>query len=123
MTRCGVLIALAPFASMGVSAFCRPPRQIVVEVSTALAVQSLGVVVANAASMNHVFRSGHFSFYGSTLGGVAIAEAVPTDDHVKEGVVVLLRHLLSGVQQVVTQFVELNKLYSEVSDFQHVLYS
>ncbi|PWA30226.1 hypothetical protein CCH79_00014909 [Gambusia affinis] len=66
-------------------------------------------------------RSGHepthesalFSVDGRALGGVAVAEAVPSDDHVKERVVVLLRHFLSEIHQVVTQRVELDELYSE----------
>ena len=55
-----------------------------------------------------------------TLGGVAIAEAVATDDHVVESVVVLLGDLITGVQQVVTQCVQLGELHSYVCYLQHV---
>lgn len=55
-----------------------------------------------------------------TLGGVPIAEAISPDDHVIEGVVVLILHLVAGVEQVVTQSVELHELCPEVRDLQHV---
>lgn len=57
---------------------------------------------------------------GLALGGMAIAEAVATDDHVVEGVVVLLSHLVTGIEQVVAQRVEFGEVYPQVCDLQHV---
>lgn len=51
---------------------------------------------------------------------MAIAEAVAADDHVVEGVVVLLGDLLAVVEQVVAQRVKLEELDAEVGDLQHV---
>jgi hypothetical protein len=55
-----------------------------------------------------------------TLGGMSVAEAVAADDHVEEGIVVFLCDLVSRVQQIVTQCVELTELDTQVSDLQHV---
>lgn len=71
-------------------------------------------------STYHAFNSSRSSFDRGALGGVAVAEAVSTDNHVIEGVVVLLLHLITGVEQVVAQRVELDELHPEVSDLQHV---
>lgn len=70
--------------------------------------------------MYHALSSSGGFIDGGALGGVAVAEAVPADDHVIEGVVVLLRHLVTGVEQVVAQRVELDELHPDVSDLQHV---
>lgn len=68
----------------------------------------------------HALGSGGGSIDRGALGGVAVAEAVAADDHVVEGVVVLLRHLVARVEQVVAQRVELDELHPEVGDLQHV---
>lgn len=70
--------------------------------------------------MYHALGSSRCSIDRGALGGVAVAEAVAADDHVVEGVVVLLRHLVAGVEQVVAQRVELDEIHPEVSDLQHV---
>lgn len=70
--------------------------------------------------MYHALGSGGGSIDRGALGGVAVAEAVAADDHVVEGVVVLLRHLVARVEQVVAQRVELDELHPEVGDLQHV---
>lgn len=68
----------------------------------------------------HSLISSRLSVDRRTLGGVTVAEAVSADNHVVDGVVVLLRHLLAGVQQVVSQRVQLYELHPEVRDLQHV---
>lgn len=70
--------------------------------------------------MYHALSSYRGSIDWGALRGVTVAEAVSTDNHVVEGVVVLLRHLIAGVEQVVAQSVEFDELHPEVSDFQHV---
>lgn len=57
---------------------------------------------------------------GGTLGGVAIAEAVAADDQLVHGVVVLLLDLHAGVQQVISQSVQLGEVHAQVSDLQLV---
>ena len=69
---------------------------------------------------HHALGSYRGPVHGGALGGVAVAEAVAADDHVVEGVVVLLRHLVAGVEQVVAQRVELDELHPQVGDLQHV---
>lgn len=49
---------------------------------------------------------------------MAIAEAVAADDQLVHGVVVLLLDLHAGVQQVVTQGVQLGEVHTQVSDLQ-----
>lgn len=71
-------------------------------------------------STHHPLGSGRCSVDGRALRGVAVAEAVATDDHVVQGVVVLLCHLLAGVEQIVAQRVELRERDLEVRDLQHV---
>lgn len=68
----------------------------------------------------HALSSSRRSIHRGALGGVAVTEAVAADDHVVEGVVVLLRHLVTGVEQVVAQRVELDELRADVCDLQHV---
>lgn len=70
--------------------------------------------------MYHALGSGRRSIDGGALGGVAVAEAVAADDHVVQGVVVFLPNLVAVVEQVVAQRVELEELYPEVGDLQHV---
>ena len=68
----------------------------------------------------HALFSRRWLIDGLALGGVAIAEAVATDDHVIDGVVVFLCHLVAGIEQVVAQRVELGEVYPQVCDLQQV---
>lgn len=70
--------------------------------------------------MYHALFCRRWLIDGLALGGMAIAEAVATDDHVVEGVVVLLSHLITGIEEVVAQRVELGEVYPQVCDLQHV---
>lgn len=73
-----------------------------------------------ACVLYHALSSSWLSIDWGTLRGVAVAEAVAAYDHVVEGVVVLLCHLIAGVEQVVTQRVKLSELHPQVCDLQHV---
>lgn len=70
--------------------------------------------------MYHPLSSTRLSVHGGALRGVTIAEAVSSDHHVVESVVVLLCHLVTGVQQIIAQRVEFDELHSQVCDLQHV---
>jgi len=50
----GVVVAVASFAGVGLATDGRPPRQVVVEIFTLLAIEALGVVGALAAAVDHV---------------------------------------------------------------------
>lgn len=117
-----MVVTLAHLAGIGVVSLCRPPGQVVVEVLTVVTVQTLCVVVTHTVTMDHALCAYMYPIDRGTLGGMSVAEAVAADDHVEEGVIVFLCDLVSGVQQVVTQCVELTKLDTQVSDLQHVLY-
>lgn len=54
------------------------------------------------------------------FGGMSITEAVSSDHHVIDGVVILLLDLHSRVQQVVSKRVQFGKLNTQVGDLQQV---
>lgn len=51
---------------------------------------------------------------------MSVAEAVSSDHHVVDGVVILLLDLHSRVQQVVSERVQSGELDPQVGDLQHV---
>ena len=53
-------------------------------------------------------------------GGMTVARAGPADDHVVDGVVILLVDLRSGVQQVVAQSVQLREVDAQVGHTQQL---
>lgn len=117
-----------------------------VKVLTLFTVQTFGVVVAHAVTVDlntgetrqygyilnnsrilsraprtHHALAGHTRpLNGGTLRGMSVAETVSSHHHVVDGVVILLLDLHSGVQEVVSEGVELCELYSEVGDLQQV---
>lgn len=60
------------------------------------------------------------SLDGGTLGGVSVAEAVPPDHHVVDGVIIFLFNLYTRVQEVVSERVQFGELDPQVGDLQHV---
>lgn len=67
----------------------------------------------------NIYHSFHFliqALHGRTLTGVSIAEAVPTDHHVVDGIVVLLSDLHPGVQEIISQRVQLHEFDSQICD-------
>lgn len=60
------------------------------------------------------------SLDGGTFWGVSVAEAVSSDHHVIDGVVVLLFDLYARVQQVVAKRVKFGELNPQVGDLQQV---
>lgn len=55
-----------------------------------------------------------------TLGSMPIAEAIPSDHHVVDGVIVLLFDLHTGIQQVISKRVQFGELHPQVGDLQQV---
>lgn len=55
-----------------------------------------------------------------TLRGMSIAEAVPTDNKLIEGIIVFLPDLPPRVKQVVSQCVKPSQVHTEVGDLQQV---
>lgn len=55
-----------------------------------------------------------------TLGSMPIAEAIPSDHHVIDGVIVLLFDLHTGIQQVISERMQFGELHPQVGDLQHV---
>lgn len=51
---------------------------------------------------------------------MSVAEAVSSDHHVVDGVVILLFDLYTRVQQVVSERVQFGELHPQVGDLQHV---
>lgn len=60
------------------------------------------------------------SLNGGTLRGVSVAEAVPADHHVIDGVIIFLLDLYARVQKVVSKRVQFGELDPQVGDLQHV---
>lgn len=60
------------------------------------------------------------SLDGGTLRGVSVAEAVPPDHHVVDGVIIFLFNLYARVQEVVAERVQFGELDPQVGDLQHV---
>ena len=74
-----------------------------------------------AQIMTHHALSGQpGSLDGGALRGVSIAEAVSSDHHVVDGIVILLFDLHTRVQQVVSECMKFGELHPQVGDFQHV---
>lgn len=67
----------------------------------------------------NIYHSFHLllqALHGCTLTGVPVAEAVPAHHHVVDGVVVLLSDLHPGVQEVISQRVQLHKFDPQICD-------
>lgn len=117
VTRAGMFVAVTLFAGVTVPTFGRSPRQIVVEIHAQLTVQAFSVVSAHAVPMNHSFHFFVESIHGGTFTGMTIAEAVPSNHHIINSVIVLLSDFHSGVQKVISQGVQFHELDSQVGDF------
>ena len=77
------------FAGVGLLPNRRLPGQIVIEIHTSLAVESLRVVNALAAAVHHL-RHGIHAGQGQAARRVAVARAPAGHHHLVDGVVVLL---------------------------------
>lgn len=67
----------------------------------------------------NIYHSFHFlinAIHWRTLAGVSVAEAVPTNHHVVDGIVVLLSDLHPRVQEIISQCVKLDELDSQICD-------
>lgn len=67
----------------------------------------------------NIYHSFHFliqALHRRTLTGVSVAEAVPTNHHVVDGIIVLLSDLHPGVQEVISQRVQLDEFDSQICD-------
>lgn len=67
----------------------------------------------------NVYHSFHFfikAIHWRTLAGVSVAETVPANHHVIDGIVVLLSDLHPGVQEIIPQRVQLDEFDSQVCD-------
>lgn len=75
---------------------------------------------AAGSATHHSIQTSWGPADGGTLGGVAIAEAVPTHHQLIHGVIILLLDLESRIQQVVAQRVEPGEVHPQVGDLQQV---
>lgn len=67
----------------------------------------------------NIYHSFHLliqALHRRTLTGVPVAEAVPANHHVVDGIVVLLPDLHPGIQEVISQRVQLDELDSQICD-------
>lgn len=97
MAAVGVVVAVAALAGVGLSADGRPPWQIVVKVFALFAIETLGVVRALAAAVDHVgrVRVRVHARKRQAAGRVTVTGARTAHHHVVHGVVVLFLDLLS----------------------------
>lgn len=122
VTACRVVVATALLTRVGLLTKGRLPGQVIEKVLALLTVQSLGVVRALALSMHHVVLIRVLQVVQRQAPvRVSIARAGATDNHVGDGVVVLLTDLLTVIQQVVSQCVQLGEVDSQIGHLQHVL--
>jgi hypothetical protein len=123
----GMVVAVARFAVVWLASFSRFPWKVVVERFALLTIQTNSIMLAHTSSMDHdvvdTIISGHTlsSFDWGTFVCVAVAETVSSNDHLVQGVVVFVFDVISGIQQVISQSVQLGKVDSEVGDFQKIL--
>lgn len=92
-----------------------------IEVLTLLTVETTGIVFADTGPMHHALGVGWCPWRRGTLRGMSIAEAVPTDNKLIEGIIVFLPDLPPRVKQVVSQCVKPSQVHAEVGDLQQVL--
>lgn len=67
----------------------------------------------------NIYHSFHFfvkAIHWRTLAGMSIAEAVPTNHHVIDGIVVLLSDLHPRVQEIISQRVQFGEFDSQICD-------
>lgn len=55
-----------------------------------------------------------------TLRSMSIAEAIPSDHHVIDGVIVLLLDLHTGIEQVISKCVQFGEFHPQVGDLKEV---
>jgi len=96
-----VVVAVALLAGVRLGDDGRAPRQVVVEVLAALAVEPHRVVRALAAAVHHVGAVGDAG-QRQTARRMAIAGAGSSHHHLVYAVVVLLLDLWASVQQLVS---------------------
>lgn len=107
-----MLVAVTLLAGIGVASLSWSPGQVMVEILTLFTVQTFGVVITHAVTVNHALPGLAGSLNGGALRGVSIAEAVSSDHHVVDSVVILLFDLHTRVQQVVSERVQFGELHS-----------
>jgi hypothetical protein len=67
--------------------------------------------------MYHSFHLFIESIHRGALTGMAVAEAVPSNHHIINCIVILLSDFHPGVQKVISQSMQFHKLDSQVGDF------
>lgn len=122
VTACRMVIATALLTRIGLLTKGRLPWQVIEKVLALLTVQSLGVMRTLALSMDHVVLIRVLQVVQRQAPvSVSIAGAGSTDNHVRDGVVVLFTDLLTVIQQVISQRVQLGEVDSQIGHLQHVL--
>lgn len=123
VTLIGMTIAVTGFAWIWVPLTRWSPGLVVVQIFAAFAVEAFRVVRALALAKHHVIScSVGFSFLWYAATGVAIAGARASNNHVIDGVIVLLLDLPARVQKVVTESVQLGEVDAQVCHLEQVLH-
>ena len=115
-----VIVALTALAGVHLTSDGRLPFQVVVQVQAAVAVVAGGEVAAIAFSVDH---AGHRALAGlrNAARRVTVTAATATNHHVVDGVIVLLLDLLSRVEKIVTQRVQLRESDTQIGHLEQLL--
>ncbi len=118
-----VVIALAPLALVGLAGSGGHPRSIVIQGQAPLAVDTVRVVLTHTLAVHHAcgVRVVASVLDRHALVGVAIAQAAASHHHLVQSVVVLLADLVSRVEQIVAERVQLGEVNTQVGDSEQVL--
>lgn len=142
MTLVRMLIAITTLASVCLTTNSRPPGQIMVEIFTLLAIETLGVVGTLATTVNHV-RPLVYTRQRQTTRSMAVTRAGTSHHHVINGVVVLVldffpgtneilknklitdtemrNHKLPVVKKIVTEGVQFGEIDAQIGHFEEIL--
>lgn len=115
-----MIVTLATFAGVHLTADGRLPFQIVVQVQTSVAVVAGGEVTTVTLAVHH---AGHRALAGlrNTARRVTVAAATATHHHVVDRIVVLLLDLFARIQQIVAQRVQFRESDTQVGHLQKLL--
>lgn len=119
----GMAIAVTGFAWIWVPLARWSPRLVVVQIFAAFAVEAFRIVRTLALAKHHVISCGiGLSLLWDAATGMAIAGARSSNNHVVDGVIVLLLDLPARVQKVVTESVQFGEVYAQVGHLEQVLH-
>ena len=115
-----MIVAFTAFARVHLTSNGRLPFQIVVQIQAAVTVVAGGEMATVTLAVDHT-RHRALTGLRNTARSVTVTTATATHYHVIDGIVVLLLDLLSRVEKIVTQRVQLRESDTQIGHLEQLL--